>query len=71
MQIIYNAKDITEAHIVSGLLAANGIQAHVSGHYLQGGVGELPASGLANVHVADEDVPLAKSILAEYQNKQV
>ena len=70
MQIIYKASDITEAHIVSGLLNANGVEAHVGGHYLQGGVGELAAFGFANVHVADEDTSLAKSIIAEYQGEQ-
>ena len=67
MKLIYKAKDITEAHIVSGMLNSNGIKAHVSGYYLQGGVGELAAMDFANVHVADEDVPSAKLIITEYE----
>ncbi|WP_303285526.1 DUF2007 domain-containing protein [Marinobacter sp. SS8-8] len=34
MQIAYRARDITEAHIVAGLLEANGIEAFVGGHCL-------------------------------------
>ena len=70
MKLIYRSSDITEAHIVSGLLNSNGIEAHVGGHYLQGGIGELAVSGFANVHVADEDASLAKSIIAEYEDEQ-
>ena len=70
MEIIYKARDITEAHIVSGLLNANGIEAHVSGYYLQGGIGELATFDFANVQVADEDVTEAKMIVAEYEGHQ-
>lgn len=70
MKLIYKAGNITEAHIVSGLLNSNGIEAHVGGHYLQGGVGELAAFDFAHVHVADKDVQAAKSILAEYDGKK-
>ena len=70
MQLIYRASNITEAHIVAGLLKSNGIEAHVGGHYLQGGVGELAPFNFANVHVADEDVTLAKTIIAEYEGQQ-
>ena len=66
MKLIYKARDITEAHIISGLLKSNGIEAHVGGHYLQGGVGELAAMGFATISVADEDTETAASIIAEY-----
>jgi hypothetical protein len=67
LKLIYNARDITEAHIVSGLLKSNGIDAYVGGHYLQGGVGELAASDFATIHVDDENVDAALSIIAEYE----
>lgn len=68
MKIIYKSRDITEAHIVSGMLQANGIKAYVGGHYLQGGVGDLAAMDFANVQVADDDVSPARLIIAEYDN---
>ena len=68
MQLIYKASDINEANIVSGMLRSNGIEAHVGGYYLQGGVGDLAAFGFANVHVPDEDVDQARALIAEYEN---
>ncbi|MEN8259792.1 MAG: DUF2007 domain-containing protein [Pseudomonadota bacterium] len=67
MKIIYEASDISEAHIVCGMLKANGVEAYVGGHYLQGGLGDLPAMGFAHVHVVDEDVAFAKELIAKYE----
>ena len=70
MKIIYKASDIIEAHIVSGMLNANGIETHVGGYYLQGGVGDVAVFDFANVQVADEDVALALPLVAEYDGVQ-
>jgi putative signal transducing protein len=67
MLIAYRARDIAEAHIVSGMLNARGIESHVGGHYLQGAMGEIGAAGFTNVHVQDEDYPLARDLVAEYE----
>lgn len=67
MQIAYRARDITEAHIVAGLLEANGIEAFVGGHYLQGAMGEIGAAGFSNVHVDDEDLYQARQLVSEYE----
>lgn len=67
MKIVYKAANIIEAHLVSGMLQANGLQAFVSGHYLQGGVGELAPAGFANVSVADQDVVQAIEVVTEYE----
>ncbi|MFT7337966.1 MAG: hypothetical protein ACI92B_001294 [Marinobacter maritimus] len=67
LQIAYRAKDITEAHIVAGLLNANGIETYVGGHYLQGAMGEIGAAGFSNVHVGDEDLYPARQLVAEYE----
>ena len=67
MQIAYRARDITEAHIVAGLLEANGIEAHVGGHYLQGAMGDIGAAGFSNVHVDDEDLYRARQLVFEYE----
>lgn len=68
MKLIYRANGISEAHIISGLLKSNGIEAHVGGHYLQGGIGELAAMGFATVNVADKNVKAATRVIAEYEN---
>lgn len=69
MKIVYRASNIAEAHIISGLLESNGIESHVGGFYLQGGVGELAAMDFANVHVSDEDFDRARIIVAEYEGE--
>ncbi|MET4027133.1 MULTISPECIES: DUF2007 domain-containing protein [Marinobacter] len=68
MQIAYRARDITEAHIVAGMLEANGIDAYVGGHYLQGAMGEIGAAGFSNVHVDDDDVYRARVLIDEYES---
>lgn len=70
MKIVYRAADIIEAEIVKGMLVANGIEANVSGFYLQGGVGEIAPTGLANVFVPDEDYGSAKELVLEYDGNQ-
>ncbi len=67
MKIVYKAANIIEAHLVSGMLQAHEIQAYVSGHYLQGGVGEIAPNGFANVSVSDDDVTLAIQVVTEYE----
>jgi hypothetical protein len=67
VKLVYNANDIVEAHIVAGMLHAEGIEAHVGGHYLQGGVGELPMTGFATVSVPEDDVIEARRIIGRYQ----
>ena len=64
---VYDAGNITEAHIVRGMLQAHGIEAHVGGHYLQGGIGELPVQGFARVLVAGQQVEAARELIATYE----
>ena len=70
MKIIYNASNILEAEIVSGMLSANGIDSHVGGYYLQGGIGEVSASDFARVYVADHDMEAAGSVIKEYERAE-
>lgn len=69
MKLIYKARNTSEAHIISGMLKARHIPSHVGGHYLQGGIGDLAAMDFATVYVADEDINLAESIIADYESK--
>lgn len=67
MVIVYNAKDIIEAQLVAGLLESKGIETHVGGTYLQGGIGELAAMDFATVSVDEKDVASSRSIIDEYE----
>lgn len=68
---IFDASDITEAHIVRGMLEAHGIEAHVGGHYLQGGVGDLVAQGFATVHVEEAEALDARSLIDAYERGEL
>lgn len=64
---IFSGNTILEAHIVAGLLQSFGIEAHVSGHYLQGAVGELPATDFAHVSVNESQEKAALDIIQRYE----
>lgn len=69
MQRVYDAADIIEASIVKGLLEQYEINAHIGGYYLQGGVGEVPASGTTTLWVDDADVAEAYRIIGAYERE--
>lgn len=64
---IFSGHTIIETHIVAGLLESRGIQTHVSGHYLQGAVGELPATDFAHVYVDEAQEKAALEIIELYE----
>ena len=68
---IYNAKDITEAQIVKGLLGVYGIEAYVGGQYLQGGVGDLAAMDFSTISVEAEDADAARELVLKYERDEL
>lgn len=68
---IYTAGNITEAELIRGLLAAHGIQSNISGQYLSGAMGELPAHGLVRLQVESGDFDRARSILDDYESGEL
>ena len=71
VQRIFVARNVSEAHIVSGMLNAAGIAAQVRGHYLAGGYGELPITSdtMPSVWIDDDrQAPAARSVIHEYEH---
>lgn len=68
MKTVYLAQNSIDAHLVRGLLESHGINAIVTGDFLQGGIGELPAFGTVDVKVAEDDVAAARAVIREYQS---
>jgi hypothetical protein len=69
MKQVFVAQHPTEAHLVKGVLAAEGIEAVVQGESLFSVRGEAPATAdtLPTVWVVDDaDAPGAESLLAGY-----
>lgn len=67
MKTIFKARDLPEAYLVKGLLEQRGVSTALSGEYLAGGVGELPATDLLRLRVAEEDAERASQIIADYE----
>ncbi len=70
MQRIYEPQDLLEAELLSGMLASEGIEAHVTGGHLLGAVGELPACGLLGLLVANQQAEHARGLIAAYNAAQ-
>jgi len=68
MKTIFQADDVLEAHIVCGMLNAEGIEAEVAGQYQQGAVGGLAPRDFARVQLLDErDEPRARELIRDYE----
>ena len=66
MQRIYEPQDLLEAELLLGMLASEGVEAHLAGRHLLGAVGELPALGLLGLLVEDEEADRARRLIAAY-----
>jgi Putative prokaryotic signal transducing protein len=75
VKIVYRAENIIDANLVKAALAESGIPAFVSGEYLTGGIGQLPAMDLVTVMVAESDIeraaPIAESIDAALRENRM
>jgi len=67
MKTVFDASGNIEAHLVMHQLQQAGIAASIEGEYLQGGIGELPAAGNVRVVVPDEDVEVARQVIADWE----
>ncbi|QGZ32312.1 DUF2007 domain-containing protein [Stutzerimonas stutzeri] len=70
MQRIYEPRDLLEAEMLRGMLAAEGIEVYLSGRHLIGAVGELPAAGLLGLMAVDEQAERARQLIAAYNGAE-
>jgi hypothetical protein len=74
VKIVYRAENIIDANLVKAALADAGIDAFVSGEYLTGAIGQLPALDLVTVMVTERDVeralPIAEAIDASLKQER-
>ncbi|MES2820387.1 MAG: DUF2007 domain-containing protein [Pseudomonadota bacterium] len=66
MQRIYEPLDLLEAELLVGMLASEGIAAHLTGRDLMGAVGELPSGGLLGLLVDNPQADQARDLIAAY-----
>jgi hypothetical protein len=67
MRNLYEASNAIEANILKGLLEVEGIEVFINGEYLQGGMGDLPVSGIITLSVEECDVARALKIIEAYE----
>ncbi|MEO9244543.1 MULTISPECIES: putative signal transducing protein [Pseudomonas] len=70
MQRIYEPESLLEAEMLAGMLASEGIEAHLVGRDLVGAAGELPLQGLLGLAVADEQAEYARQLIDAYNDAQ-
>ena len=68
MVVVYEAENAIEAHLLRGLLEQAGVDTHVSGEYLLGAMGDLPARGLVRLLVDEQDFSEARTVIARYED---
>ncbi len=67
MHIAYRAENLFDAHLVKDALEAAEIPAFISGEYLTGAVGQLPAIDYIAVMVPESSMPIAQGIVREME----
>ncbi|MDE3735654.1 MULTISPECIES: DUF2007 domain-containing protein [Pseudomonas] len=70
MRRIYEPRDLIEAELLLGMLSSEGVEAHLAGSHLLGGIGELPMFGLLGLLVEDDDAERASGLIAAYNAAQ-
>ena len=63
MQVVYEAANLIDAHLVRHALEAQDIPVFLKGEALLGGVGELPLFGMVQVCVPEAAWPQARDIV--------
>lgn len=67
MVSVFRSSDYIQAQLLAGLLREQGIDVFVQGALLQGGIGELPATGHLSILVDDRDQTAAARIIDAYE----
>ena len=66
MRRVYEPANLIEAQMLIGMLAGEGIRAHLNGGDLVGGMGDLPVMGLLSLNVENDQADQARRLIAEY-----
>ena len=70
MQRIYEPENLMEGEMLKGMLASEGIEAHLVGRHLLGGTGELPIFGLLGLEVDNDQAANARALITAYIGAQ-
>lgn len=70
MRIVYQSTNVADLYVLRDLLAQAGIEAHVQGEFLRGGIGELPADTPVSLAVADAQADAARAIVLDWERSR-
>ncbi|RUL76805.1 DUF2007 domain-containing protein [Dyella choica] len=65
MRIVYRAQNLIDAHLVKDALESAEVPAFISGEYLTGGVGQLPALDYVAVLVPESSIDAAEPVVRQ------
>jgi hypothetical protein len=68
---VFRGSDYIEAQLIAGLLRQAGIEVFLQGAYLQGGLGDLPATGHLAIFVDESDRTAAERIIQAYERGEL
>jgi hypothetical protein len=68
---VFRGSDYIEAQLITGLLRQAGIEVFLQGAYLQGGLGDLPATGHLAIFVDESDRTAAERIIKAYERGEL
>jgi hypothetical protein len=66
MQKVYEPENLMEGELLQGMLASEGVEAHLTGRHLLGGIGELPVFGLLGLSVDNDQAEQARALITAY-----
>ncbi len=71
MITVYQAHSSFDAKLIQDQLSFEGINSHIMGDLLQGGMGELQAHGLVKLMVDEDDFDQSITIIENWKNTKI
>jgi hypothetical protein len=68
---VFRGGDYIEAQLVAGLLRQAGVEVFLQGAFLQGALGDLPATGHLAIFVDESDRSAAEDIIKAYERGEL
>jgi hypothetical protein len=68
---VFRGSDYIEAQLVAGLLRQAGVEVFLQGAFLQGALGDLPATGHLAIFVNESDRAAAERIIQAYESGEL
>lgn len=68
---VFRGSDYIEAQLIAGLLRQAGVEVFLQGAFLQGALGDLPATGHLAIFVNEADRAAAERLIEAYESGEL